>query len=86
MSVLRKLAHPEMGQSFQLSLLCGVISSSYFFYGNLGTAFLGILPAIESSPQDSDDAKSHTGGVGNKFSVAQKAELWRWFYERGRVS
>jgi hypothetical protein len=72
MSILHNIAHPRMGHGFQLSILSGIVSSSYFFCGNLGAAFFGIIPAIQD-----------TNGV--KLSVAQKVDLWKFFYDRGKV-
>ncbi|KZP15050.1 hypothetical protein FIBSPDRAFT_1048414, partial [Athelia psychrophila] len=56
----------------KVSLLTGVVSSSYFFFGNLGAASFGIVPAIRDE-----------GGVD--LSVAQKVALQTWHYKVAKV-
>ncbi|KZP15068.1 hypothetical protein FIBSPDRAFT_867681 [Athelia psychrophila] len=52
----------------KVSLFTGVVSSSYFFFGNLGASNFGIVPAI----RDED---------GVDLSVAQKVALQSWHYD-----
>lgn len=59
----------------QLSLLTGVISSSYFICGNLGAAFFGIVPAIQDE-----------GELEVKLPIETKVALWKFFYDRAKVS
>lgn len=56
----------------KVSLVTGVVSSSYFIFGNFGAANFGVVPAI----RDAD---------GVDMSVALKVALWKWSYERSKV-
>lgn len=56
----------------KLSLFTGVVSSSYFFFGNLGAANFGLVPAIRDEH-------------GVDLSVAQKVALQSWHYDVAKV-
>jgi hypothetical protein len=48
MFVLDILSQKLINNLLQLSILAtGVISSSYFFYGNIAAAHFGLMPAIQ---------------------------------------
>jgi len=69
MSVLDILSRKIEGNSLQFSLLAtGIISSSYFFYGNMGAACFGIMPAIKNVD----------------MSVSKKVALWKWNYQTAK--
>lgn len=72
MSILQVLSQRLVGDPLKLSLVAGVVSSSYFLYGNLGAANIGIVPAIQDVH-------------GVDLPIATKVALWKWFYGRGHV-
>jgi hypothetical protein len=65
--LLEKLADP-----LRISVLTGVLSSSYFFCGNLGASYWGIIPAIQDPTND--------------LSVVEKVKLWKFYYDRAKVT
>jgi len=65
--LLEKLADP-----LRTSVLTGVLSSSYFFCGNLGASYWGIIPAIQDPTND--------------LSVVEKVKLWKFYYDRAKVT
>ncbi|KAJ7211297.1 hypothetical protein GGX14DRAFT_697380 [Mycena pura] len=54
-----------------IALVAGLVSSSYFTFGNIGLAFCGIMPAI---------ARGQT-----TLPVADRVVLWEFFYEAGKL-
>ncbi|KAJ6547193.1 hypothetical protein B0H19DRAFT_1164398 [Mycena capillaripes] len=54
-----------------IALVAGLVSSSYFTFGNIGLAFCGIMPAT---------ARGQT-----TLPVANRVTLWEFFYETGKV-
>lgn len=60
----------------RLFLFGGVISSSYFFFGNLGAAYFGIIPAID---------QRQNLGTAAPLSVETRVALWKWNYDRAKV-
>jgi hypothetical protein len=71
MSVLQleALSHKLASNPAQFPLVAGVISSSYFFFGNLGGAFFGVVPAIQDI----------------ELPVGTKVALWKWSYDKAKV-
>jgi hypothetical protein len=59
----------KLSNSVHVALIAGVVSSSYFFFANLGGFSFGIVPAIKEV----------------NLPVGKKVALWRWSYDRGRV-
>ncbi|KAF7967572.1 hypothetical protein HWV62_33775 [Athelia sp. TMB] len=53
------------------ALFSGLVSSSYFFFGGVGIANVGIMPAI-------------TDPAGAKLAVSQKVALQSWNYDVGK--
>ena len=73
MSILDILCNKVVGHPLQFSALAtGVVSSSYFLYGNAAAAHFGIMTAI-------------TDPHGVDLPVATKVALWNWHYDRGKV-
>jgi hypothetical protein len=56
-----------------MSLMTGVLSSSYFICGNLAAAHFGIVPAIQDKANDN-------------VPVSTKVQLWIWFYDCAKVA
>jgi hypothetical protein len=69
MSILETLYYQLASDPAQLSLIAGVVSSSYFFFGNLGGAYFGVVPAIQNL----------------ELPVDTKVALWKWSYDRAKV-
>lgn len=63
-----KLADPWV-----LSMLGAVASSSYHFFGNLGAATFGIMPALWEKE-----------GAGS-LSVDTRVRLWKWYFDVAKV-
>ncbi|KAJ6618240.1 hypothetical protein B0H10DRAFT_1252033 [Mycena sp. CBHHK59/15] len=53
-----------------LALVTGLVSASYFTFGNLAAANFGVMPAI---------ARGNT-----TLSVTQKVSLWKFFYDTAK--
>jgi hypothetical protein len=69
MSILEILYNQMASDPAQLPLIAGVVSSSYFFFGNLGGAYFGVVPAIQDL----------------ELPVDTKVTLWKWSYDRAKV-
>lgn len=76
MSFLQSFTRTLPSDPLRLSLVAGVASSSYFIFGNLALANLGIIPAIQ-------DHGAHTYGAD--FTVADKVALWSWYTDKAKV-
>jgi len=66
------LAEIVVNLPLRLTLVTAIASSSYFFLGNLGSAYCGIVPAIQDP------------SIVHKIPLATKVELWKWFYDRAK--
>ena len=73
-TIIQQLIH-RATDPFSFAILVGVASSSFFFFGNLGLALDGILPATIT---ESERARK---GI----SDASALKMWEWMYHRGKV-
>ena len=73
-TITQQLIH-RATDPFSLAILVGVASSSFFFFGNLGLALDGILPATIT---ESERARE-------RISDASALKMWEWMYHRGKV-
>jgi len=71
MSIFEVLSQ-KLSEPLQLSLLSGLISSSYFVFGNLGAAKFGVVPIILADKV--------------KIPVLTKVGLWQEHYDIAKVS
>ncbi|KIM79115.1 hypothetical protein PILCRDRAFT_823689 [Piloderma croceum F 1598] len=69
MSILETLYYRLASDPAQLPLIAGVVSSSYFYFGNLGGAYFGVVPAIQDL----------------ELPVDTKVALWKWSYDRAMI-
>jgi len=72
MSFLQLLSQRLVYTPLSISLIAGVVSSSYFFCGNLTAASFGIIPAIQDKANDD-------------IPLATKIKLWKWCYDHAKA-
>lgn len=72
MSLLQLLGQ-KLAEPHALFLTSAVASSSYFFFGNLGAAQFGIMPAIRDPI------------IAPDLSVHNRVKLWKCFYDVAKV-
>ena len=73
-SLTRQLIHSAT-DPFTVAILAGVSSSSFYFFGNLGLALDGTIPATVTRSERARKGISDTSALN----------LWEWMYNRGKV-
>jgi len=73
-SLTEQLIHSAT-DPFSIAILAGVASSSFFFFGNLGLALDGVLPATITESE-----RTRKG-----ISDISALNMWEWMYNRAKV-
>jgi len=73
-TITQQLIH-RATDPFSLAILTGMASSSFFFFGSLGLALHGVVPAIITEPERTRKDISDTSAL----------KMWEWAFLRTRV-